>query len=430
MELCGFGPYRNRHSIAVRDRLWARAMAVSDGDKIAVLLSCDLVGLSLETTQRVRRLIREQTVVAPEAVMVHCTHTHSGPATVPFIGWGDVDHPYMELLPGRLAQACTDAVAALRPAELAHAAVPCEGVGYNREHEKRPTLEEALDPGWRPEHPELTDTVCHAIRVDDVETGDMLGFLSYFGCHPVVCCAETRYIHGDYAGVATNLLEAEHRGAVGLFLQGAQGDVNTCVVHHPEPESLKALDVIATRYADSVRLGLQTATAFEPAPLRCELRNVMFTRQERDISELRSMLAEKEAVLQREGASDEDSDVRLATVYIHALRGLIARVESGTYTDPASELQGLRLGDVSLVAGPLETFQQIKNDVVARAPGPVTLAMGITNDCLGYAPDAATAEGSGYAASQVPFMLGELPFADIHRELVEGLLGVAEALQA
>ena len=430
VELCGFGPFRNRHSIGVRDQLWARAMAVSDGDTTAVVLSCDLVDVTLDTTHTVRRLVQEQTGVAREAIMVHCTHTHSGPATVPIIGWGDVDMPYMKLLPARLAKACIDAIAALRPAEFAHAAVPCEGIGYNRQHEQRPSLEDALSPDWRPQRPELTDTTCHTIRVDCPQTDKTIGFLSYFGCHPVVCCAETRYIHGDYAGVATNLLEAEYAGAIGLFLQGAQGDVNTCVVHHPEAESLEALDVIATRYADNVRRGLRNATAFDPTPLNCELRAATFTRENRHIRELRTMLAEKEAVLKREGASDEDTDVRMATVYVHALRGLVARIEAGTYTHPATELQGIRLGAITFLASPFETFQQIKNDVVAQAPGPVTLVMGITNDCLGYAPDTETAESGGYAASQVPFMLGELPFADVHRELAEGLLSMAEALQA
>ncbi|MCK5804885.1 MAG: neutral/alkaline non-lysosomal ceramidase N-terminal domain-containing protein [Lentisphaeria bacterium] len=429
VELCGFGPFRNRHSIGVRDQLWARAMAVSDGGMTVVILSCDLIGVTLDITHAVRHLVEEQTGVSPEAIMVHCTHTHSGPATAAIIGWGDADMPYMELLPRRLAQACIDAVAALQPAEFAHAAAPCEGIGYNRQHDQRPSLEDALSPDWRPQQPERTDTVCHAIRIDSPETGQTIGFLSYFGCHPVVCCAETRYIHGDYAGVATNLIEADFPGSVGLFLQGAQGDVNTCVVHHPEPESLNALDVIALRYAENVRCGLRNAVAFDPEPLNCELRKATFTREKHSICELRSMLDEKEATLRRDGASDEDTDVRMAMVYAHALRTLIARMEAGTYADPVTELQGMRLGPISFLASPFETFQQIKNDVVAQAASPVTLVMGITNDCLGYAPDTETAESGGYAAKQVPFMLGELPFAEVHRELAESLLGLAESLQ-
>jgi hypothetical protein len=428
VELCGFGPYLNRHSTGVRDSLWARAMAVSDGDSTLVLIGCDLIGVTGEITRLVRDRIRRKTGIPPTAIMVHCTHTHSGPATTPYIGWGDPDAPYLELLPARIAQTGIDAVAALQPAVFAHADAPCEGIAYNREYDKRPSLEEALSPAWRPAHPEFTDTTCHVIRVDSAETERAIGFLSYFGCHPVVCCAESRQIHGDYAGVATNMIEDDFPGSVGLFLQGAQGDVNTCVVHHPEAESLRALDIIAERYADNVRSGLRTAVPFDPAPLAFCRREIAFSRQHRDIDELRAMLAEKEAVLERTGASDEDREVRMATVYVHALRRLIGRLETGSGVEKATELQGFRLGAVSLLAAPFEIFQQIKNDVLTPEAAPVTLVMGITNDSLGYAPDGDTAARGGYAATQVPFMLGDLPFANVHEELVQGLLGVARQL--
>ena len=58
VELCGFGPYQNRHSVGVRDQLWARAMAVSDGSVTVVVLSCDLVGLSLRDFVRIPASLR------------------------------------------------------------------------------------------------------------------------------------------------------------------------------------------------------------------------------------------------------------------------------------------------------------------------------------------------------------------------------------
>jgi hypothetical protein len=64
----------------------------------------------------------------------------------------------------------------------------------------------------------------------------------------------------------------------------------------------------------------------------------------------------------------------------------------------------------------------VKNDVVAGSKSPVTLVMGLTNDQLGYAPDRQAAQRGGYAADVVPFMLGSLPFSDIHAELVRELL--------
>jgi len=58
VELCGFGPFLNRHSIAVRERLWARAMAVRQGESTLILVSCDLIGVTPQITRRVRQLIR------------------------------------------------------------------------------------------------------------------------------------------------------------------------------------------------------------------------------------------------------------------------------------------------------------------------------------------------------------------------------------
>jgi hypothetical protein len=69
-------------------------------------------------------------------------------------------------------------------------------------------------------------------------------------------------------------------------------------------------------------------------------------------------------------------------------------------------------------------FQAIKNDVKAAVRAPVAMIMGITNDGLGYAPDKATAERGGYAADMVPLILGNLPFANIHEELVREFLAL------
>jgi hypothetical protein len=48
--------------------------------------------------------------------------------------------------------------------------------------------------------------------------------------------------------------------------------------------------------------------------------------------------------------------------------------------------------------------------------------MGLTNDLFGYAPDKTRAGGDGYADKTVPLIIGELPFANIHEELMGALL--------
>ncbi|MBI3944339.1 MAG: neutral/alkaline non-lysosomal ceramidase N-terminal domain-containing protein [Armatimonadetes bacterium] len=427
VELLGFGPFRNRRSVGVRDRLWAKAMAVEVGGRALAVVSCDLGFVLLPTTKRVRALVKEAVGLGEDAVMVHCTHTHSGPATGGTLGWGEVDLPYMELLPRRIADACIQAVQSLAPAELSHAEVPCEGIGLNREQDGgAQPLEVVLRDDWRPPRPELTDTRCHVFRVDS--GGKPIGFLSYFGCHPVVCCEDTRYIHGDFVGVATNMLERENPGTVGLFLQGAQGDINSCVVHKPERESLLALDVIAARYANAVRPGLRQATPVEVDSVACIRQDARFPTLPIPLDELRGWLAEQEAILGRPGASDEDRDVRMATVRAVTLRKLIARLEAGESPEDPTELQGFRIGPVALLGSPFEVMQAIKNDVVARSRHALPLVMGLANDGLGYAPDRDSEARAGYAARTVPMIKGTFPFRDIHGELVKALLRLDEAL--
>ncbi|MEI6421819.1 MAG: neutral/alkaline non-lysosomal ceramidase N-terminal domain-containing protein [Lentisphaerota bacterium] len=422
--LCGFGSYLNRYSIGVRDVLKARAAAFEQNGKKAVIVSCDLIGVTPDIVQQVKQLVAKQTAVPSENIMLHCTHTHSGPNTGGYIGWGNEDEPYLALLPGKIVKACAGALDKLQEAEMLHAVVPCEGIGLNREYDKdAPPLEDVLRNDWRPAKPELTDTKCHVLKFIDKSNGQMNGFMAYFGCHPVVCCQLTRYIHGDYCGVAMNNLERENPGSVGLFLQGAQGDVNSCVVHKPEKEALLALDVIAARFANSVRHGLQTAKPVTVDKIKCA--NVMqkFSSKEIPLIKIKEMLAEKEAIVYAEGASDENNAVRMAVVTMLALRSIISRIEKGEeLMVQTGEIQGIRIGPVEFLGAPFEIMQAIKNEVVAAAKAPVTLVMGITNGSMGYAPDKTAAARGGYAADTVPMIVGRMPFLDIHTELVNAFL--------
>jgi len=421
VELAGFGAFINRHSTGVLEPLWARAMAFDLDGAPAVIVSNDLVVIYRDTAEQVCALVAAATGVPPDRVMVHCTHTHSGPETGGLIGWGQPDQPYLELLPGRIAAAAIAAVRDLRPAGLSHAQVPCEGIGVNREYDERPPLEEALRDDWRPARPELTDTAAHVLVARD-EDGRIFGFASSFGCHPVVCCAQSRLIHGDYPGVATNLIERERPGSVGLFLQGAQGDVNTCVVHEPEQESLLALDVIAGRYARCVRAGISAAQPVDVDALRAVRREMEFSRREPGLDDFRALLAEQEAIIHAPGATDADPTVRLATVKAVAYRRFLAALNAGRPLTRPTLVQGLRIGPLALYGAPFEIFQAIKNDVVAGARAPVPVVLGVTNDSVGYAPDRTVAARGGYAADQVPLMQGTLPLANIHDELVGALL--------
>ena len=103
VELYGYSGYLNRYATAVRDRLWARSLAVSDGKQTAVVASCDLVFVTAAITAEVRRLVQREIDIDDAAIMVHATHTHSGPC-IRTEYRNAYDPPWMELLPRRIAR--------------------------------------------------------------------------------------------------------------------------------------------------------------------------------------------------------------------------------------------------------------------------------------------------------------------------------------
>jgi len=414
-----------RKSIAVRDRLWARAMAVEQNGQRIVIVSCDLVSTTLEMTHHVREMVTEQTGVTEDAIMVASTHTHSGPATGSYVGWGEVDETYIKTLPTLIAKACIDACDHLQGAEFFHALVPCEGIGINREYEAAPlSMDEPLKEDWRPRRPQLTDTTCHVISVR--AQGKLLGFVSYFGCHPVVCCEDTHHIHGDFCGVANNQIQEDHPGSVGLFLQGAHGDVNTCIAHMQEEQSLIALDSIARRYARVLQEGIEQAKPIAVDRIEYCTRPITFSLKDWGLKKLQKMLLENEEKLRASDlAATTANDI---SFYVTSLERLIAKVKAGHPIAKPTEIQGIRIGPLVVLGSGLEASQAIKNDIVSKAAGPTTLVASMINDGLGYAVDKAVADRGGYAAQTAPFICGMIPYSNAAEELTDALLDLDQAL--
>jgi len=92
---------------------------------------------------------------------------------------------------------CPQTSQVARVRQLVHEAT---GLAPNRSWciARMPTAAGRLAPG----HARLTDTTCRVSAVHDA-SGQLLGFASYFGCHPVVCCNASRCICGDYLGTGS-----------------------------------------------------------------------------------------------------------------------------------------------------------------------------------------------------------------------------------
>src|SRR6185503_11832769 len=108
--------YDLRYSEGITDPLLVSALAVG-GPRVAwILLSVDCIGLDRQFTARVRQTLDRRLGIAGAAITVACSHTHSGPATLPQLGAVTADSAYLAILEERLVAAAMDAAENMQPA--------------------------------------------------------------------------------------------------------------------------------------------------------------------------------------------------------------------------------------------------------------------------------------------------------------------------
>ena len=433
VELYGFGPYKNRKSIGIRNILEARAGAFTVGSCTAVIITCDLGKIEADTVDLVRSLLcKRYPELRKQDIMIQASHTHSGPSVSANggNGWGQTDPTWRFILPYKMVEAAYQAMENRVEVQVSQTLTPCEHIGLNRVHDQDgPPLDLVLKEDWTPEKPELTDTVCRVIRFDTAAGGKLIGFMAYFGCHPVVCCDDNRFITGDYPGVAMQTLMREFPGSVGLFLQGALGDVNSGCVYKKEQESLLALDVFAARFSNAVRRGLNAAEPLKIDSIETVSEVFPFSVKQNFTPEIIAHFREEfSAKLFNSGADDGDPETRRAAVRLLGLDKIEKLMNDGT-TCYKMEMQIIRMGGLEFIGTPFEVFQAIKNDAHAASSAKYPMLMSLTNDSGNYAPDNESLKEkedapvyAKYAALHSPMYGGRLAYADVHNEIVRNML--------
>ena len=430
-ELAGFGHYLGRRSIGIFNPLYASALAVEDHGGAAILISCDLLLVTAAQAAQTRDFIAEATALDPDCVVVCCTHTHSGPATGAFYSLGMPHLPYVENLPWRIAQAGIQAYERMQDAAIFHAEVPCEGISYNRVMNPRPDRSLVAQMGWSVQLEGPVDHTAHVVKF--MAEGQMLGFFSYHSVHPVICCAQSRIIHGDFVGVATNKVQREYPGTLGIFLQGACGDINPGYCHNDQETSIRDLEDFSDRYAEVIRRGLAEAKQIEGSGVATTRKVAYIPQTPPDRDEMERNIRDIEAWLCTE---DAEADQRLKNGKVADLEGwrkMLAILNETPRPVREVDLMAVRFGDLTLVSNPFELFNGIKNQVQANLSPKRALVLGYANDYIGYAPVASEykKEGSGglggsYAAYQVPRFIGEPPFGPhLEQILVDEMTALA-----
>lgn len=380
------GPLTRQH-----DPLLATALAFVEGDKKAVLLSCDLLGLDDKTVAEIRAAVQARTGIAPEAVMVTCTHTHYGPDA-----FRNRANPIVEAYRANLIHVLAGVVReALDKAQPALLGVGWgeSDIGVNR-REKQPDGQVAL--GQNPDGPK--DPAVGVLRIDALDGGS-IACLVNFQCHPVSQTGSVDHISADYPGAMRAVVE-QLTGATCLFVQGACGDINAARMK-PSYEPARTL---------GTRLGCEVVRVWEqivpqqPAVQRpasglgvvsevAYLPRMRYGSQENAAALVAELEAERQR-LEREGVLE--SHLWWIGLRLERARTALHSWIEGVQVPVEAEVQALRVGDWGLAGMPGEIFNQIGVQVKRASPWADTFFAGYANGYVGYVPSPDAYPDGGY----------------------------------
>lgn len=382
MELCGH--FRNDlKSTGVHSSLYAKAVVLSDGE--AVLVACDLLGLTSDFVASARERISELTGINGVNVMISCTHTHSGPGSMPLRVVGKSDDAYQDQLVKKIAGAVYMASRDMKEAGIG-LGIGTEDLAASR-RVKWPDGSirfEWLSPDIPPEEP--VDKELKVLTVKDMERNAVAVAIN-FACHPVTMGGKAfNLISSDFPGVATGLIEKVKGGkTVAMFLNGAYADT------HPRKDLVPGYNNRSRVEVDE--LTMTFGTVLGAAALRISETTHIYS----DIS------VQTRSEIVRVPLEKPPSEEELVNAEVPKREGwwlkpgvdwkeyLLERYRGGkrfeTYED--LEVQVIKIADTFIVGVPGEVFSRVGLEIKKRAcksgHGKV-LVVALANGNPGYVP--------------------------------------------
>jgi len=354
-ELNGFA-MREQPALGIGGPLRARVMVLKRARACAVLAVCDLLGFTPADSVRLEKRLGRVAGVPFTHVFLACTHTHSGPMSMPLGAVGTCDRGYVALVGQRLASAAERACGDLRPVQRVRLAVRgISHLGTFRCGRREPGR--SRWPGKL--------TAVRFVR----ESGPAVTVV-HVGIHPYVLGPKNRAVHPDYPGEACAALERQGAGHA-LLLPGCGADVEAAVAWRT---SLEDAASFGGNVASEALAALRRARGIADAPFRltCLAPRVRFG--------FRAAAAEPNLRRVREARQVRERLMRNAREYEACLQqGVLPRSR-------VFRVRLMRLGSLALVGMPAEIFHDTGADLARACAKATVLTLSQTGGDVGYLP--------------------------------------------
>ncbi|MFT4688024.1 MAG: putative membrane-bound dehydrogenase-like protein [Limisphaerales bacterium] len=226
IRLNGYGN-RSKPSAGVAQKLWAKSIAIGETDPV-ILITADLIGVPDWITREVAKRISRKTPFDQSRLAICATHTHTGPtikgllenlfmADIPKDQMAVIDE-YAEQLVDQLTRVSIQALENRQPSSIRWGKGSVD-FAINRRLMKNGKW---VGFGEVPDGP-----VDHSLPILHISVnGKTTALLVNYACHCTTLGGKFNQIHGDWAGRAAELIEANHPGANAMIAIGCGADAN------------------------------------------------------------------------------------------------------------------------------------------------------------------------------------------------------------
>jgi neutral ceramidase len=365
-------------SRGIHDSLFAKALVASDaGGKKAAILAIDICFIKKESVEFLRSYISSRTGIEPGSIMIHATHTHSGPRS-------DLDAPKAKEYLEKAASAVLLANERLKPAVISAGRSMEDRVSHNRRLKCADGTThmcwEKFKPGfviepWGPKDPEL-------ITLSIEQDGHQVGAIVNFACHATTLTGNNWLYSADYPGYLSEAIRrVKGKEFLPLFFNGCCGNVTQVDYKIGFPDT----------YQECQRIGyILGVTAMEAIKNQEVVSSDRITVSREMVPVKRITITDEQVqwakqimkIVEKEGMPPIQADGMPDAYY--AKEWLEMRKNQDIVDN--LEVMVIRIGDVAFVGLPGEIFCEFGMDIKAKSPCRNTIVMGLTNDDRSYFP--------------------------------------------
>ncbi len=362
-ELGGYGPFKGRRNIGVRDDLYCRVLTVNDGTRRNVVVVTDTICMDQKLCRMVRMELAEDFVLFPDSIMFVATHTHSGACLSSCdVGYGEASEEFRQNWRIAVRKALVAALASEEPVKALAGTAPIrKEIGQRRTTDD----DKHTDPAIR---------FIKFVRAD----GSIKLLLHNYAMHGVTFGPAQKKASADWMGDANIKIRKRGLAEMPLFLYGTAGDINVIWTHPNPAERHLNLDWIGTSYVNDLEAGLDNCHEITLGPCKAALEAVEFPTEPVDAADYRDTAAKLMAA--------GNPDNRLLVYTCDRLEEMATLADRGFDFRVIRDLQVLTMGDLQIYALPGEAFLAFGEELRAKSDAAFPIAVSVANGDAGYLP--------------------------------------------